>query len=228
MPELSQIARSLPIVDSRRNQYPEMFVDLANGVYRDLGEQYIERTRKYRSDRSFFTDKTLGNFMHIGLLELILPNAKIINARRHPLDTCLGCYKQLFARGQSFSYDLEELGEYYLQYQRLMDHWDALLPGKVLHIHYEDVTADLESQVLRILEHCGLPWDEGCLRFFENKRDVRTASSEQVRQPIYRSSVNLWQHYEPHLAELIDVLQPLLLQLSKQDQPEVLCNNSVT
>ena len=176
----------------------------------------------------FFTDKALGNFLHIGLLHLILPNAKIINAKRHPLDTCLGTYKQLFARGISFSYELEELGEYYLQYQRLMDHWDAVLPGKVLHVQYEDVVADLESQTRRILDHCGLPWDEKCLQFYETQRDVRTASSEQVRQPIYSSSVDLWRHYESHLAELIDIIESELLKLRKPDQPAALRDRNVT
>jgi len=166
--------------------------------------------------------------MHVGLLQLILPNARIINARRHPLDSCLGCYKQLFARGQSFSYDLDELGEYYLQYRRLMDHWDDVMPGKVLHVHYEQVIAELETQVRRILEHCGLPWDANCLRFHETRRDVRTASSEQVRRPIYRSSVNLWRHYEPHLGELIEVLRPELLKLPEEDQPAVLRNENIT
>jgi hypothetical protein len=166
--------------------------------------------------------------MYIGLLQLILPNAKVINVRRHPLDTCLGCYKQLFAWGQSYSYDIEDLGEYYLQYQRLMNHWDSVLPGKVLHVQYEDVIADLESQTRRILEHCGLPWDDNCLRFFETKRDVRTASSEQVRQPIYRSSVNLWRNYETQLAELIDVLNPELQKLPRDDQPAILRDQNVT
>jgi hypothetical protein len=214
--------------DFARSRYPQSAASLDRDACRALGEKYIERTRRYRSSNPFFTDKNLGNFMHIGLLQLILPNARIINARRHPLDTCLGCYKQLFARGQSFSYDLEELGEYYLQYQRLMDHWDAVLPGKVLHVQYEDLTADLESQARRILEHCGLPWDENCLSFHETRRDVRTASSEQVRQPIYRSSVNFWRNYESQLKELIDVLEPLLLQLSNEDRPASMRNKNVT
>jgi tetratricopeptide (TPR) repeat protein len=228
LPELGRLSQSLPVIDYARSRYPESAASLDRNAYCALGEKYIEHTRRYRSGKPFFTDKSLGNFMHIGLLQLILPNARIINARRHPLDTCLGCYKQLFARGQSYSYDMEELGEYYLQYQRLTDHWDAVLPGKVLHVQYEDVTRDLEGQARRILEHCGLPWDEDCLSFHETRRDVRTASSEQVRQPIYQSSVNSWRNYEAHLKELIDVLEPLLLQLPNQDQPACLRNSSVT
>jgi tetratricopeptide (TPR) repeat protein len=228
LPELGRLSQSLPVTDFAQSRYPETAASLDKDAYRVLGEQYIEHTRKHRSGKPFFTDKNLGNFMHIGLLQLILPNATIINARRHPLDTCLGCFKQLFARGQSYSYDVEELGEYYLQYQRLMDHWDAVLPDKVLHVHYEDVTEDLESQARRIIEHCGLPWDDNCLRFYETKRDVRTASSEQVRQPIYRSSVNLWRHYEPQLAELIEVLEPELQKLAEDDQPGILRNKNVT
>ena len=228
LPELSQLSQNLPAADFIRSHFPENVVDLAQDAYQSLGGEYLERTRKYRSGKAFFTDKNPGNFMHIGLLQLILPNAKVIDARRHPLDTCLGCFKQLFARGQSFSYDLEELGEYYLQYQRLMDHWDAVLPGKVLPVQYEEITADLESQIRRILEHCDLPWDENCLRFYETKRDVRTASSEQVRRPIYKSSVNLWRHYESQLTELIDVLKPELQKLPRDDQPVILRNNKVT
>ena len=228
LPELGRISQRLPVIYYDRSHYPENVLDLEDCAIAAIGKEYIERTQKYRSGAAFFTDKNPNNFIHVGLLHLILPSAKIIDARRHPLDTCLGCYKQLFAWGQSHSYDMEELGEYYLQYQRLMDHWDAVLPGKVLHVHYEDVIEDLELQVRRILEHCGLPWDENCLRFYETKRHVRTASSEQVRQPIYRSSINLWRHYEAQLADLIDVLKPELQKLSGDDQPASTRNDSVT
>ena len=128
----------------------------------------------------------------------------IIDARRHPLDACLSCYRQLFAKGQAFTYDLTEIGEYYLQYQRMMDHWAQVLPGRVLTVQYEEVVADFETQVRRLLEFCGLPWEEACLRFYESDRPVRTPSSEQVRQPIYDRSVGHWQHYAAHLDELID------------------------
>jgi len=157
--------------------------------------------------------------VHVGLIHLILPNAKIINARRHPLDSCFGSYKQLFAQGQPFTYDLTELGEYYLQYQRLMDHWHKVLPGKVLDVHYEDVVSDLEGQVRRILEYCELDWEDSCLRFHETSRSVRSASSEQVRQPIYKSAVGTWRHYESHLGPLIEVLEPLLAKLPECERP---------
>jgi tetratricopeptide (TPR) repeat protein len=228
LPELDQLARSLPVVSGDRSQYPENVLDLEDAAIAAIGKAYIDRTRKYRAGAAMFADKNPNNFIHVGLLQLILPRARIIDARRHPLDTCLGCYKQLFAKGHSYSYNQDELGEYYLQYLRLMDHWQEVLPGKVLRVQYEDMVADLESQVRRMLEFCGLPWDDNCLRFFETKRDVRTASSEQVREPIYRSSVNLWRHYEHRLDVLIDVLRPELLKLPQQDQPAALRNRNVT
>jgi hypothetical protein len=150
---------------------------------------------------------------------LILPNARVINARRHPLDSCLGCYKQLFAKGQPFTYDLVEIGEYYLQYQRMMEHWQAVLPGKVLDIDYEDMVREQEVQTRRLLEHCELPWEDQCLQFYQTQRAVNTASSEQVRQPIYSSSVHLWRRYEAQLEPLIEVLEPLLQKLPVEDQP---------
>jgi len=203
-------------------RYPITIANLDADGFKRLGSEYIERTRRHRGDRPFFTDKNPNNFAHVGLLQLILPNAKIINARRHPLDSCFGSYKQLFAQGQPFTYDLVEIGEYYLQYQRLMDHWHEVLPGKVLNVQYEEVVADLEGQVRRILEYCELDWEESCLRYHETSRSVKTASSEQVRQPIYSSSVNTWRHYEPHLGALIDTLEPLLTQLPESDRPACL------
>ena len=147
-----------------------------------------------------------------GSLSLALPNARFINTRRHPLDTCWSCYKQLFARGQPFTYDLVELGEYYLQYDRMMAHWCAVLPGRVLDVQYESVVADQEAQTRRLLQFCGLPWEDACLRYYETERAIRTASSEQVRRPIYTSSVGQWQHYARELAQLIEILRPLLPQ----------------
>ncbi len=151
-----------------------------------------------------------NNFESIGLVVLILPNAKVVNARRHPLDSCLACYKQLFYQGQTSSYDLIELGQYYLEYQRVMDYWHEILPGKVLDVQYEHMVADQESQTRRLLEHCGLPWEDNCLRFYETDRAVVTASSEQVRRPIYSKSVNSWRRFEKHIQPLIEVLEPLL------------------
>ena len=151
-----------------------------------------------------------------------MPNAKIINARRHPLDSCFGSYKQLFASGQPFTYDLFELGEYYYEYQHLMEHWHEVIPNFILDVHYEKVVNDLETEVKRMLDFCGLSFEENCLRFYETERAVKTASSEQVRQPLYSSSVNLWRNYENNLGDLIDILQPLLIKLPKSDQPPAL------
>ena len=205
-----------------RGRFPETVAKLSTDAWAALGEEYIERTRKFRTDRIYFIDKNPNNYTYTGLLKLILPNAKIINARRHPLDSCFGSYKQLFAMGQTFSYDLVELGEYYLNYQRMMDHWHEVLPGFVLDVNYEEVVDDLETQVRRILDFCNLPFEEACLRFHETERAVKTASSEQVRQPIYSSSVNLWRNYEQDLGELIEVLEPLLVRLPDEKRPATL------
>ncbi len=208
-------------------RYPITIATLDAEEFKDLGSEYIERTRRHRGDRAFFTDKNPNNFEHIGLLHLILPNAKIINARRHPLDSCYGSYKQLFAKGQPFTYDLIEIGEYYLQYQRIMDHWHDVLPGKVLDVQYEEVVADLDGQVRRILDYCELDWEDSCLRFHETDRAVKTASSEQVRRPIYSSSVNTWRNYEAHLGALIETLEPLLSKLPENDRPASLGGSAV-
>ena len=222
--ELGLTIKSSPKLSGRGRRYPKTVPQLGQDEFRRLGREYMERTRRHRGSRPLFTDKNPNNYMHLGLLHLILPNAKIINAKRHPLDSCLGCYKQLFAQGQPFTYDLAELGEHCLQYQRLMDHWHAVLPGKALDIQYEEVVADLEAQVGRILAHCGLGWEENCLRFHETSRAVKSASSEQVRQPIYSSAVNAWRHYEQHLGPLIEALEPLLATLPESERPASLAN----
>jgi tetratricopeptide (TPR) repeat protein len=209
-----------------RSRFPEALSDFGPEKWRQIGEHYLERTEKYRGGALWFIDKNPNNFVYAGVLKLAIPNAKIINARRHPLDSCLGSYKQLFASGQPFTYDLTELAEYYLQYQRLMDHWHSVLPGFVLDVHYEDVVADLESQVRRILDFCDLPFEDACLRFHETERAVKTASSEQVRRPIYSSSVNLWRNYEPFLDELVHILKPTLMKLPAQDRPGELAGGS--
>ena len=151
-----------------------------------------------------------NNFRHIGLIKLILPNAKIIDARRHPMACCFSGFKQLFAEGQEFSYDLADIGRYYNDYLALMDHWDEVSPTSVLRVYYESVVADLETQVKRILDYCGLPFEQACLSFYATERAVRTASSEQVRQPIYSSGVEQWTHYRPFLGNLEQVLAPAL------------------
>mgnify|MGYP001158554389 CR=1 FL=1 len=217
--DLGRLAQSTLRNFNELEQFPDVLRKIEVESLVELGARYISRTRKYRGGRAHFIDKNPNNFVYIGFLKLILPNAKVIDARRHPLDSCLGSYKQLFARGQPFTYDMMELGEYYLQYSRLMDHWHKVLPDFVLGVRYEDIVANLEFEVRRILEFCGLPWEEGCLRFHETERAVKTASSQQVRQPIYSSSVNLWRNYEKHLNELIEVLQPELQKLPEVDRP---------
>jgi hypothetical protein len=151
-----------------------------------------------------------NNFRHLGLIHLILPNAKIIDVRRHPLACCFSGFKQHFARGQSFTYGLRNIGRYYRDYVELMAHFDAVLPGRVHRVIYEDLVAETQSQVRRLLAYCGLPFEESCLRFFENDRPVRTASSEQVRQPIYTGGLDHWQHFEAWLDPLKEALGPAL------------------
>ncbi len=192
---------------------PKSLVDIDADNIEDLGKEYIERTFHHRQGAPYFTDKMPNNFPHIGFLHLILPNAKVIDARRHPLDSCFGTFKQLFAKGQPFSYDLFDLGQYYKSYIRLMEHWDRVLPGKVLRVQYEDNVADQENQARRMIEHCGLKWEDQVLRFYETERAVKTASSEQVRQPIYNKSVNSWKRYETELADLILLLEDVLVKL---------------
>jgi hypothetical protein len=151
-----------------------------------------------------------NNFAHIGLIHLILPNAKIIDARRHPLGCCFSCFKQHFARGQHFTYGLEDLGRYYRDYVALMAHFEQALPGRIHRVIYESMIEDTETQVRALLDYCGLPFESGTLRFYENERAVRTASSQQVRKPIFREAVEHWRHYEPWLDPLKGALGPVL------------------
>ena len=200
--------------------YPEAVRELQPQNFQSLGQDYLAYAQMHRrSGAPRFIDKNPNNFPNIGFLSLILPNARIIDARRHPLDACLSCYRQLFAKGQAFTYDLTEIGEYYLQYQRMMDHWAEVLPGRVLTVQYEEVVADFETQVRRLLQFCGLPWEDACLRFYESNRPVRTPSSEQVRQPIYDRSVGHWQNYAAHLDELITVIEPIRERYRRYEPP---------
>jgi tetratricopeptide (TPR) repeat protein len=214
LPTLGEIAVSTGRYRRENREYPGAVRELTSRDFRALGQRYIDETRIYRTTgRPNFTDKLPNNFSHVGFAHLILPNARIINARRHPLDSCLGSYKQLFGKGQHFTYDVHELGLYYRQYHETMKHWHRVLPGKVLDVHYEETVGDFETQVRRILAHCGLPFEEACLRFHETGRAVRTASSEQVRQPLYTRSLGTWRRYEKHLGawreELADVIAEL-------------------
>lgn len=191
-------------------RYPKILHELPEEKLKILGEQYINDTRIHRQGAPFFIDKMPNNFRHIGLIHLILPNAKIIDARRHPMACCFSGFKQLFAEGQEFTYGLTEIGSYYKDYVELMDHWDDVLPGKILRVQYEDVVADTESQVRRMLEYLELPFEEACVEFHKTKRSVRTASSEQVRQPIFKSGLEQWRNFEPWLDPLKEALGPVL------------------
>lgn len=196
---------------SDRDRYPRILSDLSADELSALGKDYIDNTRIHRQGAPFFTDKMPNNFRHIGLIHLILPNAKIIDARRAPLDCCWSGYKQLFAEGQEFTYGLEEIGHYYRSYVDLMDHWDQVLPeGRVLRVQHEDVLDDLEGQVRRILDYCGLPFEAACVDFHQTDRAVRTASSEQVRQPINRAGQGQWRPFEPYLGPLKQALGDVL------------------
>ena len=184
--------------------YPDVIANLSPEELHTLGKQYIDETKIHRHGAAFFIDKMPNNFRHIGLIKTILPNAKIIDARRHPVACCFSGFKQLFAEGQEFSYSLDDIAQYYNDYVELMNHWDKVLPGSVLRVNYEQVIDDLESQVRRILDYCGLPFEIACLEFHKTKRAVRTASSEQVRKPIYKSGVDQWRNFEHCLQPLIE------------------------
>ena len=193
-------------------RYPRILGELPTERFAQFGQQFIEDTRAYRGSAPYFIDKMPNNFFHIGLIKLILPNAKVIDARRHPMACCFSGYKQLFGEGQEFSYGLEEIGNYYRQYVDLMNHWDEVLPGFVLRVQHEDVIADLEGQVRRILDFCGLEFEESCVEFHKTKRTVRTPSAEQVRQPINKSGVDQWCNFESHLDPLKHALGPEILE----------------
>ncbi len=209
LPDISMIAQSVTNKAQGRT-FPMSMPELTSEELTALGKQYLSQTRRHRGSAPFFTDKMPNNFAYVGFIKAILPNAKIIDARRHPMDSCVGCFKQHFAKGQTFTYDLFELGEFYLEYERMMTHWDAVLPGQVLHVEYENVVSDLETQVRRLLEFCGLEFEQSCVNFHETKRAVRTASSEQVRQPIYQGSLATWKRFGSDLDVLREVLDPVL------------------
>jgi tetratricopeptide (TPR) repeat protein len=205
LPDITMLARMVARRTSRAegSAYPRALEKFTADELRELGERYMEQTRIQRkTSLPLFIDKMPNNFAHIGMIQLILPNAKIIDTRRHPLGCCFSCFKQHFARGQAFTYDQAEIGAYYRDYVELMAHFDAVLPGRVHRVFYERMVDDTEAEVRRLLEYCGLPFEEGVLKFHENKRAVRTASSEQVRQPIFREGLDQWRHFEPWLTPL--------------------------
>jgi tetratricopeptide (TPR) repeat protein len=192
--------------DLRNPNYPRILRELTDEDFRKFGEQYLADTRTFRHGKPHFIDKMPNNFRHIGLIHLILPHARIIDARREPMACCFSNLKQLFAKGQEFTYSFEDIGRYYRTYLELMRHWDRVLPGRILRVHHEDVVEDLEGSVRRLLDFCGLEFEPACVDFHRTKRSVRTASSEQVRQPIYREGLEHWRHYEAWLDPLRDTL----------------------
>lgn len=215
LPDIPQIARELAVRNQGAGEAP--FFDAVSALteeqLRGFGAQYLASTRIQRKTCApFFIDKMPNNWLYVGLIQIMLPNAKVIDARRHPLGCCFSVFKQNFARGQDFSYDLGDIGRYYGNYIELMAHADAVLPGRIHRVHYESMVENTEAEVRRLLEYCGLPFEEGCLKFYENERAVRTASSEQVRQPIFTDGMDHWKHFEPWLGALKQTLGPVLEQ----------------
>jgi tetratricopeptide (TPR) repeat protein len=209
--ELSDVQRMViemqgrdPDLDNPR--YPAALTGLTREDVLRLGRRYMADTRVYRTGKPFFIDKMPNNFRHVGLIHLILPRARIIDARREPMSCCFSNLKQLFAQGQEFSYSIEDIARYYRTYLELMRHWDAVLPGRVLRVQHEDVVDDLAGSVRRILAYCNLPFEPACVEFHKSTRSVRTPSSEQVRQPIFRAGLDQWRHYEPWLGPLRQAL----------------------
>jgi Tfp pilus assembly protein PilF len=208
--EMHVLAKGL-VSGTGAGAYPEILADLTPARLAELGHQYLERTRVHRkTDRPLFIDKMPNNWLHIGFITLILPNAKIIDARRHPLACGLSNFKQLYARGNQFSYDLDHFGQHYRQYLRSLNHFHRVAPGRVLTVIHESVVADPEQQIRRMLDYVGVPFDEACLRFHENRRPVRSASAEQVRRPLQPETADRWRDFEAHLGPLKDALGPAL------------------
>jgi predicted Zn-dependent protease len=213
LPDMVTLAASLSgqKLPNAKPRYPDVLGELSAAACREHGERYIADTRIQRKTaKPFFIDKMPNNFLHIGLIQLVLPNAKIIDARRHPMACCFSAFKQQFTEGHRYSYSLEDIGRFYRGYIELMDHFDRVMPGRVHRIIYEDMIDDTEGEVRRLLAYCGLPFEDACLRFYENSRPVRTPSSRQVRQPIYREGIEHWRHYEQWLQPLKDALGDVL------------------
>ncbi len=210
--ELADIPRLVNEINGRgaedsKPRYPALLGELSADQLRQFGEKYLEDTQVYRTGKPYFIDKMPNNFRHIGLIHLILPNAKIIDARREAMDCCFSNFKQLFASGQEFTYSIEDIARYYRSYIELMEHWDKVLPGKMLRVQHEDVVEDLEGNVRRILDFAGLEFEPACLEFHKTERSIRTASSEQVRRPISREGLGAWRHFEPWLGPLKAILE---------------------
>ena len=209
LPNIMNIARKLGNSSKDRTAYPEIIETLLDSDLTLLGQAFVNETEFLRTGKPHFIDKMPNNFSHIGLLKLILPNAKVIDARRNPMDTCFSCYKQLFARGQAFTYDLSEIARYYVNYVNLMDHWNKVLPGYVFKIQHEALLQDQEGITRDLLEFCELDFESSTLEFYKTERAVKTASSEQVRQPINTKGLNQWKNFESHLNDLKHYLAPI-------------------
>ena len=219
LPNILSMAQSLRGDDiyGKEGNYPKSMEDLSLDRRTEMGKMFIDDTRMHRQDAPRFTDKMPNNFRHIGLIHLIMPNAKIIDARRYSLDCCFSMFKQLFAQGQEFTYGLSEAGSYYKSYVNLMNHWNEVLPNKILRVNNEDIIDDLEGQVARMLEFLELPFEDSCITFYETDRSVRTASSEQVRKPINKSGMDRWKPYAKHLKPLLDGLGSDLVKPDDQE-----------
>jgi len=215
--ELADIPRYVLELQGRERdfdspRYPGVLAQLPAAEFVRFADKYLNDTRVYRTGKPRFIDKMPNNFRHIGLIHLMFPNAKIIDARREPMACCFGNLKQLFARGQEFAYSIEDIGRYYRTYLELMEHWDTALPGRILRVHHEDVVDDLERSVRLILDFCELPFEPACVEFHRTERSIRTASSEQVRQPIFREGLDQWRRYEAWLGPLRQVLGDALVR----------------
>jgi sulfotransferase family protein len=225
--ELADIPRLVQQLQGRESnesqpRYPGILAELGAEQFERFGEKYLADTRIYRAGKPVFIDKMPNNFRHIGLIHLILPNAKIIDARREPMACCFSNFKQLFASGQEFTYGIEDIARYYRSYVELMRHLDTVLPGKILRVQHEEVVEDLEGNVRRLLEFCGLDFEPACLEFYKTERSVRTASSEQVRRPIFKEGLDQWRNFEPWLGPLKAALGPLARSAAASTEERVI------
>ncbi len=202
LPNILAISRDIKLID-QKNGYPHNLLEFDESSFNDLGKKYINETKWARSSKPFFIDKMPNNFVHIGLIKLILPKAKIIDARRNPMDTCFSCFKQYFAKGQHFTYDLDDIARYYKDYIRLMDYWKKLFPNEIFTINYEQIIKNPNERISDLLEFCNVEFEDNCLNFHKSKRPVKTASSEQVRQPMYKTGINYWKNYSNNLDILL-------------------------
>ena len=207
LPNIIKIASELNNID--QNTYPDVLKALDDKELGDLGKNYMQETAWARDNAPFFIDKMPNNFIHIGLIKTILPNAKIIDTRRDPMDTCFSCYKQFFARGQLFTYSLEDLGNYYTDYIKAMNHWHNIYGKDIFTVHYDSVINKTEETIRELIDYCNLPFEKECLEFYKSSRPVKTPSAEQVRQPIYKSGLNYWKNYEKHLVPLKKIIDEI-------------------